>query len=111
VFEDYGAARLVAGRARVDLDPVFAQTIDTSSYRVFVSPASADTRGLAVVARDGQGFTVQELDGGAGGYDFDYRIVGTRKGVPSSHRLARFTPPSPPAPPAPGPPPAPPPVE
>ena len=80
------------GKARVDIDPQFAETIDTSAYWVFVTPRSADAKPLAVVARDARGFIVQEAAGGTGGYELDYRVVAQRKGLTPAHRLAMVGP-------------------
>jgi hypothetical protein len=91
VFEDVGTVRLAAGRARVDIDPVFAATIEAGDYYVFLTPLSPASKGLAVTTQDTRGFVVQELGGGVGGYDLDYRVVARRKGLPAGHRLAPFT--------------------
>jgi hypothetical protein len=87
VFEDFGRARLANGRARVEIDPLFAETVDTGSYLVFVTPRSATAKPLAVVARDSRGFNVQEAGGGTGSYDFDYRVVAPRKGLTPPHPI------------------------
>jgi hypothetical protein len=76
VFEDFGSAWLENGRAEVRLDPVFAATVNTGMrYHVFLTPRSAGTTGLAVVAQDAGGFTVEETQGGRGSYEFDYRVM------------------------------------
>ncbi len=87
--EEVGRATLSSGRARVNLDPLFAETIKADDYHVFLTPRSADTKGLAVVAQDGRGFTVQEAQGGTGSYPFDWRVVAERKGAPAGSRLMR----------------------
>jgi hypothetical protein len=98
VFEDFGSALLVNGRAEVRLDPVFAATVNTGMrYYVFLTPRSAETTGLAVVAQDAGGFTVQETQGGRGNYEFDYRVVARVRGHERT-RLESFTPPSVPPP-------------
>jgi hypothetical protein len=99
-FEDVGSARLVAGEARVALEPVFAQTVNTEApYHIFLTPKSGASRGLAVVAQDATGFTVQELQGGTGSYAFDYRILAKMRGEEAT-RLERFEVPTPPVVPA-----------
>jgi hypothetical protein len=97
LFEDVGQASLVHGRARVPLDPLFAKTIDTGDYHVFLTPASASSNGLAVSSRDEHGFDVRELANGTGSYAFDYRIVAARKDVDPA-RLPGIDRPTPPAP-------------
>jgi hypothetical protein len=84
---------LVNGRADVRLDPVFAATVNTGMrYHVFLTPRSAESRGLAVVAQDPGGFTVEETQGGRGNYEFDYRVVARVRGHERT-RLEPFTPP------------------
>jgi hypothetical protein len=100
VFEDFGSARLENGRAEVRLDPVFAATVNTGMrYHVFLTPRSAETKGLAVAAQDPDGFTVEEAQSGRGNYEFDYRVVARVRGHERT-RLEPFTPPPVPAPPS-----------
>jgi hypothetical protein len=83
----------------VRLDPIFAATVNTAAkYHVFLTPRSAETKGLAVVAQDVEGFTVQEADGGKGSYEFDYRIMAKVRGQENT-RLEAFTLPTAPPPP------------
>jgi hypothetical protein len=91
LFEDFGVARLERGAAHVELDPVFARTIDAKAdYHVFVTPRSAQSKGLAVVRRTARGFTVRELGSGSGSYVFDYRIVAQRRGMDEGSRLKKI---------------------
>lgn len=87
LFEDVGRAQLVDGRAHVTFDPLFAKTIELGEYYVFLTPGSAKSEGLAVVARSLSGFSVEELHDGLGTYEFDYRVVAIRKGLTASQRL------------------------
>jgi hypothetical protein len=96
VFEDIGKVRLQAGRARVEIDPLFAETIETAEYQVQLTPRG-DTRGVYVAARDARGFEIREQAGGTSAVDVNYRIVARRKGVKPEQRLATFTPAVPPA--------------
>jgi hypothetical protein len=96
VFEDIGKARLQNGRVRVDLDPLFAETIETGEYQVFLTPRG-DTRGVYVAARDARGFEIREQAGGTSAVEVNYRIVARRKGFTSERRLATIKPPTPPA--------------
>ena len=101
VFEDFGTATLKGGNARVELDEVFAETVNTGQkYQVYLTPKSADSRGLAVVSQDAKGFTIQELGAGTGTYDVDYRVVAKVRGHEKT-RMEQFEPPAIPTPPTP----------
>jgi hypothetical protein len=80
--EDFGNARLVDGRARVELDPIFieAVTIDSDNpLLVFLQPNDPTCKGLA--AMPGRtGFDVVELLDGTSADGFTYRVVAKRKG-------------------------------
>ena len=79
-FEDFGSGRLSNGRAVINLDPTFAQTVNTDvDYHVFLTP-NGDSRGLYVSAKTGTSFEVHEQGGGTSHVRFDYRIVARRKG-------------------------------
>jgi hypothetical protein len=78
-FEDFGSGRLSNGSAVIELEPTFAQTVNTQSYHVFLTP-SGDCKGLYVSQRSAGGFEVRELGGGTSSVDFDYRIVAERRG-------------------------------
>jgi hypothetical protein len=99
MFEDVGTVRLTAGRVRVDLDSIFAQTIDTSELFVFLSPRG-ETAGVYVASQDARGFDIREQGGGTSAIDVSYRVTAARKGLPNGHRLAPFTPKPPQARPA-----------
>jgi hypothetical protein len=91
MFEDFGSAWLENGQARVRLDPIFAATVNTAiKYHVFLTPRSAETKGLAVVEQNTEGFVVQEAHGGRGSYEFDYRIMAKVRGQEDT-RLEPFT--------------------
>jgi len=94
VFEDFGTASVKNGTARVDLDEIFAETVNTGpKYQVYLTPKHADSKGLAVVGQDAKGFTIQELGGGTGNYEVDYRIVAKVKGYEQT-RMEQFDPPT-----------------
>jgi hypothetical protein len=99
VFEDFGTATLKGGKARVELDEIFAETVNTGQkYQVYLTPSSADGKGLAVTGKDAHGFTVQEQGAGTGTYEFDYRVVAKVRGHEKT-RMEEFVPPQiPPAP-------------
>jgi hypothetical protein len=78
-FTDYGFGRLANGRARVLLDPSFAQTINPDErYHVFLQ---AHGRGeLYVTEMRPLGFAVALDDGGDPNAEFSHRIVAKRLG-------------------------------
>jgi hypothetical protein len=79
-FEDAGTAQLVDGAARVNLESVFGQTVNTGvEYHVFLTP-DGDCKGLYVSAKTASGFEVRELGGGAASIAFEYRIMAKRMG-------------------------------
>ncbi len=78
-FEDFGEGALVNGRAHIELDPLFLETvtIDASNpMKVFVE-LGGDCNGV-YVAKGATGFDVVELQGGASSAPFDYRVVAKR---------------------------------
>jgi hypothetical protein len=84
--EDFGEARLSDGKAHVDLDPLFLETVSvdaTHPMHVFVQLHDPGCRGVAV-ARGTTGFEVIELDKGRSGGTFSYRVVAKRKGFESA---------------------------
>lgn len=78
-FEDYGSGQLSNGSARIDLEPTFAQTVNTDlDYHVFVTPRG-ECEGLYVTNLTRSGFEVRELHHGSSTVAFDYRIIAKRK--------------------------------
>jgi hypothetical protein len=88
-FEDFGSGTLSAGTASVEIESVFAQTVETDTYHVFVQ-ADGECQGLSVRNKTASGFEVRELSGGTSNVAFAYRIVALRKGV-EAPRLNRTT--------------------
>jgi hypothetical protein len=78
-FEDFGSASLSNGSALIPLELTFAQTVNTASYHVFLTP-NGDCKGLYVSQKGTGGFEVRELGGGTSNISFDYRIVAERRG-------------------------------
>ena len=79
-FEDFGTASLKDGEAVVEIEPLFAQTVNLSEdYHVFLTPLG-DCHGLYVAEKTATSFTVRELGSGTSDIDFDYRIVVKRLG-------------------------------
>jgi hypothetical protein len=80
--EDFGEGRLVSGRSRVDLDPVFLETVsidENNPMKVFVQLHDEDCKGVAV-KKGTTGFEVIELWKGTSSSTFDYRVVAKRRG-------------------------------
>jgi hypothetical protein len=89
-FEDYGSGQLSNGSARIDLEPVFVQTVDTGiEYHVFLTP-NGDCKGLYVNQKSPTSFEVHELGAGTSSVAFDYRIIAKRKNY-ETVRLADVT--------------------
>lgn len=80
-IEDFGEGRLENGSARIDLDPLFLETVTIDAehpMKVFIQLRD-DCRGTYV--RTGEtGFDVHELQGGESHAAFSYRVVAKRKG-------------------------------
>jgi len=92
-FDDYGSAQLVNGAVRVDLDPMFLQTvtIDASHpMKVLVTP-TAQCNGV-YVTKGLDHFIVRELASGTSSATFDYRVVAVRAGFENT-RMEAFVPP------------------
>ncbi len=79
-FEDFGSGSLKSGTHIVNIDPLFAQTINLDvDYHVFLTPLG-DCNGLYVTNKTATGFEVRELGGGTSNVSFDYRIIAKRSG-------------------------------
>ena len=80
-FEDFGEGRFVDGRAHIDLDPLFLETVtidDTNPMKVFIQLRD-DCKGTFVKTGT-TGFDVRELQDGTSDAAFAYRVVAKRKG-------------------------------
>ena len=75
-----GTARLERGRAIVDLPDHFASVAGAQRLTVQLTPGSAESLGLAVVAKSPERLVVQELMNGTGTYEFDWEVKSVRKG-------------------------------
>jgi len=92
-FEDFGSAQLTDGQARIELDPIFLQTVTISEQhpmKVFVT-LTGECNGV-FVKKCVDHFVVRELAGGDSSATFDWRIVAKRKGQEDT-RLEPFVPP------------------
>ncbi len=89
-FEDYGSGQLSGGSAHIDLEPTFAQAVNTDfDYHVFLTPRG-ECEGLYVTDLTPSGFEVRELHHGSSSVAFDYRIIAKRKNY-ENVRLADLT--------------------
>ncbi len=81
-LEDFGRGRLKGGVARIELDPIFLETVTIDAenpMRVYLTATSA-TAGL-YVRKARRGFVVREVAGGSNDASFDWRVVAKRKGL------------------------------
>jgi hypothetical protein len=74
-----GTARLVNGRARIELPDHFRKLADEQGMTVQLTPLSPDSKGLCVVRKSLDGIEVPELLNGRGNYAFDWRVEAVRK--------------------------------
>ena len=91
-FEDFGSGQLSGGNVTVQLDPTFAQLVNTDDYHVFLTP-EGDWSALYVKSKTAGAFTVSGAGGGgsdkpgatgsASATAFSYRVVAKRKDVPA----------------------------
>jgi hypothetical protein len=88
--EDYGSGQLQNGSATIQIEPAFAQTVNTGvEFHVFLTPGG-DCKGLYVTNKTNGSFEVHELGGGASTIPFDYKIVAKRSGM-EAQRLVDVT--------------------
>ncbi len=79
-MEDAGSGALSRGATTIQLDPDFAQTVNTGvEYHVYLTP-EGECEGLYVSQKSATSFEVHELHGGRSDVAFDYRIMAKRKG-------------------------------
>jgi hypothetical protein len=74
-----GTARLVNGRARIELPDHFRKLADEQGMTVQLTPRSAESKGLAAVRVSLDGIEVAELLNGRGNYEFDWYVEAVRK--------------------------------
>ncbi|MEE8577093.1 MAG: hypothetical protein V3T31_07540, partial [candidate division Zixibacteria bacterium] len=90
-FEDFGSGQLVNGRAHIELDELFLETVTISEkhpLKVFIQ-LNDDCNGTYVKTTS-SGFDVFELQNGTNSASFTYRVVAKRKGF-EEHRLESTT--------------------
>ncbi|MBP1648005.1 MAG: collagen-like protein, partial [Bacteroidetes bacterium] len=80
-FTDYGTSRLVGGKAHVELDARFLETVTVDALhpmKVFVQ-LEGDCRGVFVANKSTTSFDVVELQQGTSDAPFTYRVVCKRR--------------------------------
>ena len=75
-----GTARLVNGRAIIDLPDHFRVSCLADGMTVQLTPLSTESKGLAVTQKGLDGIQVGELQNGNGSYEFDWEVKAIRKG-------------------------------
>jgi hypothetical protein len=81
-LEDYGTAQMVNGTARIDIDPVFLETITIDGenpYKVFIQMIDEISNNIHIKKYDTY-FEVIENNGGTSNATFDWRFIAKRKG-------------------------------
>ncbi|MFI5262922.1 MAG: hypothetical protein ACHQM6_00245, partial [Candidatus Kapaibacterium sp.] len=80
-FSDYGSAKLVNGKATVQLDDIYLNTViidENNPMKVFIQ---MNGESKPVFVKKGMAsFDVIETNGGSSNTEFDYRIVAKRRG-------------------------------
>jgi hypothetical protein len=74
-----GTARLVNGRAHIELPDHFRKLADAQGMTVQLTPRAAESKGLAAVRVSLDGIEVVELLNGRGNYEFDWEVKAVRK--------------------------------
>ncbi len=74
-----GTAQLTAGNGSIQFPKHFQNLIEKEGMTVMITPLSAESKGIAVVKKDNQGFNVRELLQGTGDYLFDWEVKGVRR--------------------------------
>jgi hypothetical protein len=74
-----GTSKMVNGRAEVNFSEHFGLIINSNTMTINLTPISLDSKGLAIISRNKNGFIVGELFGGTGNYEFDWEVKAVRK--------------------------------
>lgn len=77
-----GTATLTNGTFRIVLPPEEAKKMAEGSATIQLTPLSASSKGLAVVQKENDAFTVAELQSGKGSYAFDWTLTALCKQEP-----------------------------
>ena len=76
----YHQANLVNDIAEVNLPDHFKIVAASKAMTVLVTPLSIESKGLAVIEKDGNHIVVKELMSGKGNHEFDYTVMAVRNG-------------------------------
>lgn len=78
LFQDFGEAELIDGKAVIVLDEVLSKNIsDKKPVKVFIQ-LEGDCNGVYVTNKSNKGFTVTELNKGRSNTKFSWQIIGNR---------------------------------
>lgn len=77
-----GTATLTNGTFRIVLPPEEAKKMTEGSVTIQLTPLSTSSKGLAVVQKENDAFTVAELQSGKGSYAFDWTLTALCKQEP-----------------------------
>ncbi|MEQ9437493.1 MAG: hypothetical protein RIG62_00550 [Cyclobacteriaceae bacterium] len=83
-----GTAKLVNGKAIINLPEHYRVLAVESSMTVHVTPLSKSSTGLAVTAKNLDGIVVEELMNGSGSYELDWEVKCVRRGF-EDYRVVR----------------------
>jgi hypothetical protein len=75
-----GRALLSNGSAKISFPEHFTLVVIPDTVTIQLTPRSADSKGLAMTDQSANDFSIRELFGGQGNYEFDYFAAGVRKG-------------------------------
>lgn len=75
-----GTAKLVDGKAEIQFPEHFKYIISTQTSTVMLTPLSPKSKGLSVLQKSNDGFSVVELWEGKGNYEFDWEVKAIRQG-------------------------------
>ena len=80
LFQDFGTAKLINGKAEIKIDPILAKNIvvnEKHPLKVFIQ-LEGDCNGVYVTNKSQEGFEVKELQNGTSNISFSYQIVASR---------------------------------
>ncbi len=81
LFQDFGEAKLVNGKAVIKLDELLSRNLAADkSVKVFIQ-LEGDCNGVYVTNKSVNGFEVRELNNGKSNINFSWQIVGNRADV------------------------------
>jgi hypothetical protein len=81
LFQDFGEAELVNGKATIVLEDVLSKNIsDKKPVKVFIQ-LEGDCNGVYITNKSNKGFTVNELNKGKSNTKFSWQIIGNRADV------------------------------